>query len=278
MQDGRSAVSDRLEPVSVGNEGGASPFVFICDHASNFLPAEYGTLGLPEAALDRHIAWDPGALPVARALSKSLDAALVASRVSRLAIDCNRPLDSPDLILPVSEDTVIPGNLDLSPAEREGRIALSWRPFHDAVSGVVERRLKAGRATWLVSVHSFTPVYKGVARPWQVGILHDDDTRLSGPLTAALQARGDIVVGDNQPYSPADRVYFTLERHARSRGLPCVMIEIRNDEIRDEAGQGRWGKLLADMLAGIAVQGDAMSLVAGSRRAAGTASRRGMVG
>lgn len=277
MQDGRSAASSRFEPVSIGNEGGSSPFVFICDHASNFLPAEYGALGLPKAALERHIAWDPGALPVAQALSKSLDAALVASRVSRLAIDCNRPLDAPDLILPVSEDTPIPGNRDISPAERVGRIALSWQPFHDALSGLIEQRLKAGRETWLVSIHSFTPVYKGVARPWQIGILHDDDTRLSGPLTAALEVRGDIVVGDNQPYSPADRVYFTLERHARSRSLPCVMIEIRNDEIRDETGQGKWGKLLADMLARIAVPGGAMSPAGRSRRAA-TASRRGMVG
>lgn len=244
MQDHRPAASGRLEPVRISNEGGRSPFVFVCEHASNFLPPQYGTLGLPAEAMLQHIAWDPGALPVAKALSARLDAALIESRVSRLAIDCNRPLDAVDLIPALSETTVIPDNENLTVVEREARVALSWRPFHDALAALVDRRLKAGRETWLVSIHSFTPVYRGVSRPWQIGILHDSDTRLSTPMIAALEALGDVVVGDNEPYSPADRVYFTLERHARSRGLPCAMIEIRNDEIRDEPGQSRWAELL----------------------------------
>lgn len=251
MQDGQSAGSGRFEPVSVSNEGGSSAFVFLCDHASNFLPAEYGTLGLPAAAMERHIAWDPGALPVARTLSKRLDAALVESRVSRLAIDCNRPLDAPDLISPISENTLVPGNQDLSQAEREERIALSWQPFHEAVSGLVDRRLRAGRETWLVSIHSFTPIYKGVSRPWEIGVIHDSDDRLATPLIAELKAPKRFNVGVNQPYSPGDRVYFTLERHGRSRGLPCAMIEIRNDEISGEMEQRKWAELLARILGSI---------------------------
>lgn len=244
------------QAVKVTNSGGASPFVIVCDHASNALPAGFGRLGLADEDFHRHIAWDPGALPVAQRLAASLDAALVESCVSRLVIDCNRPLEAHDLIPAVSETTVIPGNENLGPAERERRVAASWRPFHDAIARLVEDRLAAGRDTWLVSVHSFTPVYKGVSRPWQIGIIHDDDTRLAAPMIAALQKQAGLKVGVNEPYSPADRVYFTLERHARSRGLPCAMIEIRNDEIRDQPGQHRWADLLAGLFAGLAEQAE----------------------
>lgn len=237
--------------VRVVNRAGSSPYLLVCDHASNWLPSEYGTLGLPQADMLRHIAWDPGALPVAEEMSARLDATLVAAGVSRLAIDCNRPLDAPDLIPPVSETTVIAANAGLSEAARAARIALSWQPFHDTIEKIVEERAAAGQATFIVSIHSFTPVYKDVVRPWEIGILHDDDERLSAPLIEALTATGRYTVGDNQPYSPADRVYFTLERHARSRGLPCAMIEIRNDEIADPAGQHRWAELLSRHLAGI---------------------------
>ena len=238
-------------PVRVTNRQGASPFVLVCEHASNFVPTGFGTLGLEVSELSRHIAWDPGALAVARLMAKSLDAVLVHSCVSRLVIDCNRPLDAPDLITAISEATIIPGNADLSPADRDLRIALAWRPFHDAVEGVIEERLARGMEVRLVTIHSFTPVYHGKSRPWQIGIIHDDDSRLAAPLTAALQKRGGLNVGVNEPYSPADRVYFTHELHARPRGLPCVMIEIRNDEIGDEGGQRRWGGLIASILSDI---------------------------
>ena len=174
-----------------------------------------------------------------------LDAALVEAGMSRLVIDCNRPLDAPDLIPQVSETTVIPGNAG---ADRSRSAPSASRcpgnPFTTPSRRCVDERVAAGRETWLVSIHSFTPVYKGVARPWQIGIIHDDDERLSAPLIGELEALKGFTVGDNEPYSPADRVYFTLERHARSRGLPCAMIEIRNDEIADEAGQAKWAELL----------------------------------
>jgi len=247
MEKARPASLAPSETARVTNPGGSSPFVFTCDHASNFLPAEFGTLGLPAEALSRHIAWDPGALPVASRMAEALDATLIETRVSRLVIDCNRPLDAPDLVPPVSETTAIPGNSNLSDKQRAARIDLVWRPFHDTIAEVVERRLARGQETRLVSVHSFTPVYKGKSRPWHIGIIHDDDRRLATPLVAALQRLAGVAVGVNEPYSPADRVYFTLERHARSRGLACAMIEIRNDEIAGETGQRKW----ADLLTGI---------------------------
>lgn len=243
-----------VQAVRVTNAGGASPFVIVCDHASNALPSGFDRLGLTAEDFTRHIAWDPGALPVAQRLAAALDAALIESCVSRLIIDCNRPLEAHDLVPALSETTVIPGNENLSPAERERRISVSWRPFHDTISALVEQRVAAGRDTWLVSIHSFTPVYKGFSRPWQIGIIHDDDTRLAAPMIAALQRHAGLTVGVNEPYSPADRVYYTLERHARSRGLPCAMIEIRNDEIRDQPGQKRWAEMLAGLFAGLVEQ------------------------
>ncbi|MDX8520125.1 N-formylglutamate amidohydrolase [Mesorhizobium dulcispinae] len=247
MEKARPASLAASETVRVTNPGGSSPFVLTCDHASNFLPAEFGTLGLPAEDLSRHIAWDPGALPVASRMADALDATLVETCVSRLVIDCNRPLDAPDLVPPVSETTAIPGNAGLSEKQRAARVDLAWRPFHDTVARLIDERLARGQETWLVSVHSFTPLFKGKSRPWHIGVIHDDDRRLAAPLISALQRLAGVTVGVNEPYSPADRVYFTLERHARSRGLACAMIEIRNDEISGETGQRKW----ADLLTGI---------------------------
>jgi predicted N-formylglutamate amidohydrolase len=248
---GLARLDAEREPVEVYNPRGASPYVLVCDHASNRIPAGYGSLGLSEDALSSHVAWDPGAEPVARIMAEALDAVLVSSTVSRLVVDCNRPLDAPDLMPALSETTVIPGNRDLSTKEREARVAMAHAPFHAAIEAVVEARLAAGRPTRIVSVHSFTPVYRGVARPWHVGILHDDDERLSLPMISALTSMEGVTVGDNQPYAPADRVYYTLERHARSRELPCAMIEIRNDAIADADGQDLWAARLAGILSGI---------------------------
>jgi len=260
---------DGLAPTDaakVTNRRGASPFVIVCDHASNFVPEEYGTLGLDRAELTRHIAWDPGALPVARRMADMLDATLVESCISRLIIDCNRPLDAADLIWEVSETTEVPGNRGLGADERARRVALAHRPYHDLIDAVVAERSKAGRATALIAVHSFTPVYKSVPRPWQIGIIHDDDARLAAPIIAALK-KTDAIVGVNEPYSPADRVYYTLERHARSRGLPCVMIEIRNDEIAEEKGQALWGDRLGGILADLAGSPEYQEQEAGTAKA-----------
>ena len=251
----RTNIADFV-PASVSNHMGAGQFIVVCDHASNHIPAKFGTLGLRPQDLARHIAWDPGALGVAAELARLLDAPLAESRVSRLIVDCNRPLDAPDLISPLSETTEIPGNRELDAAAWEERIAISHRPFHAAVEGLIEDRLAAGLGCQMIAVHSFTPVYRGISRSWHIGVIHDDDERLSRPLIAALRMQADIEVGDNQPYSPADRVYYTLERHGRSRGLACVMIEVRNDEIATPEQQRSWAERLAPMLRDAALSGE----------------------
>ena len=256
MDRARLAPHNPSDVVRTTNRRGRSPLVLICDHASNFIPRQFGTLGLTPRDLTRHIAWDPGAAPVARRMATALDAVLIESRVSRLVIDCNRALDAPDLIPAISETTLIPGNARLTNEDRAGRIALAYEPFHAKIDAVVSERLSEGRDTRLISIHSFTPVYKQVARPWHVGVLHDEDRRLAAPLISALRVLNGVVVGDNEPYSPADRVYHTLERHARSRGLPCVMIEIRNDEISATAGQRKWGDLLTGIFSDLEPERD----------------------
>lgn len=236
------------QAVRVDNPGGGSPYLLVCDHASNFIPAEFGALGLPAADLERHIAWDPGALPVAQGLAEMLDATLVHSGISRLVIDCNRPLGADNLIWTVSEGTVIPGNQNLDAMARQRRIDLAYTPFHDAIDATIRDRLARGQETRVVSIHSFTPVYYSVERPWHIGVIHDFDERLAGPLISHLREIDGIAVGVNEPYSPADNVYFTLEKHARSRQLACAMIEIRNDEIGDAASQLLWAQRLAGFM------------------------------
>ncbi|MBD8892234.1 N-formylglutamate amidohydrolase [Roseibium litorale] len=235
-------------PVKTLNEAGTGPFVLVCDHASNRVPPGYGTLGLSEADLKAHIAWDPGALGVAQALSRLTNSPLVHSNISRLIIDCNRDTSAPDLIPPVSELTVVPGNQGLDEAERERRIALSHTPFHAAIDALIEKRLADGRQTAIISIHTYTPIYKGIARPWEIGLIYDTDASLAEPALAALKADAGLTVGDNEPYSPADGVYYTLKHHGQDRGLKSLMIEIRNNEVATPEAELEWAERLAPVL------------------------------
>ena len=172
------------------NADGSSPFVLVCDHASNRIPARYGDLGLTPAQRLSHIAWDPGALAVSRQLSDLLDAPLVQSTVSRIIIDCNRELDAPDLIWTLSEATRIAANENIDPEERQYRIDHFHRPYHASIETLLEARRHAGQDTILVCMHSFTPVYHGVARPWPIGLIHGVDTAYTTALYDALKAVG----------------------------------------------------------------------------------------
>jgi predicted N-formylglutamate amidohydrolase len=242
-------VANDWHPVRVSNPDGRSQFVILCDHASNHIPDGFGTLGLDPDDLQKHIAWDPGALGVSQAMSRELDAPLIESCVSRLIIDCNRPLNAPDLVPSLSEVTTIPGNVDLDEAAKLQRVALSHKPYHAAIERLADERASDGLPDPVyVAVHSYTPVYRGVTRPWHIGIIHDDDDRVAAPLIAGLQALSEFNVGINEPYSPADRVYYTLERHASALGLPAVMIEIRNDLITTAQEEKAWGGLLSGLL------------------------------
>lgn len=235
-------------PVVAENPEGTGPFVIVCDHASNRIPADFSSYAFEEDSLLTHIAWDPGALGVARRLSQQLDAPLLWPDVTRLVIDCNRAPDAESLIVTMSEGRDVPANRGLSEEERARRLDFIHVPYHAAIDAALARRHAARLPTALIAVHSYTPVFLGRARPWQVGIVFDHDRRLADLLVQGLKADPSLSVGVNEPYAPADQVYYTVARHAGRWRLPGVMIEIRNDEIAAAAGQLRWGERLADLL------------------------------
>lgn len=237
--------AEHLPPVVTINAAGTSPFVLVCDHASNRIPQRLGDLGLTPHQRLMHIAWDPGALAVAMRLTELLDAPLVQSTISRLVIDCNRDHNAIDLIPVISERTDIPANVGLPQAERDYRIAAYHQPFHDAIDELIEQRRQAGVQTILVTVHSFTPVYKEVPRPWPIGLIHGQEERFTHALDAALRAdEPRLNVGWNEPYSARNGVTFTLEHHGDGRSLDCTMIEIRHDEILEMPGVEAWARRL----------------------------------
>ena len=233
--------------VTAVNEGGASPYVLLCEHASNHIPASYAGLGLGPRDLGRHIAWDIGAADLARGLSRRLDAPLFLSGYSRLLIDCNRPPGAPTSIPVRSEDTDIPGNLDLPSGERARREAMCFRPFHAAVARLLDRRASEGKRTIVVGVHSFTPVFLGVARPWLAGVLYARAERFGRAVVARLAADlGPDLVGDNEPYriEPEEHDY-TVPVHGDARGLDAALLEVRQDLITTEDEAEAWAARLA---------------------------------
>ena len=236
-------------PVEVVNPEGRGDVVLVCEHAANRIPAALGTLGLDEAQLRTHIAWDPGAAAVARHISAAMDAPLVLARFSRLVYDCNRPPAAPGAMPSRSEIHVIPGNADLGECERRARVEEIYLPFRRRVSGLLDQRRAAGRRSVLVTVHSFTPVYAGTTREVDLGILHDADSRLADELIRIEERRGDLVVRRNAPYGPLDGVTHTLEEHALARGLLNAMLEIRNDLIEDAASREAMAARLSRLIA-----------------------------
>jgi predicted N-formylglutamate amidohydrolase len=242
---------DEVAPLGVqnGDRGDdRSPFLIICDHAGRLIPRSLGALGLPAGELERHIAWDIGAGGVARRLGAALGAHTVWQRYSRLVIDCNRPLDAPDSVARRSENTVIPGNQDVGPAAAEERARAIFHPYHDEIRRTLDRRQAEGSLTVLVAMHSFTPVFLEVPRPWHVGVLYNRDSRVARPLLQALRDEGDLVVGDNQPYAVGDLTDYSVVNHGEGRRIPHVEIEIRQDLIADERGQEAWAKRFARLL------------------------------
>lgn len=244
--DAIASTTRTIPPVRTINPDGRSPFVIVCDHASNRLPEEYGDLGLSQIDRLRHIAWDPGALAVSLRLVELLDAPLIHSTVSRLVVDCNRWHDAPDLIPAVSEDTEIPGNRNVGANERARRIADFHDPFHRAIDTVLDGRAGEGRETVLIAMHSFTPVYRGVARPWPIGLVHGVDTTYTAAVRAALRAEEPALnIGWNEPYAALAGLTYTLEHHGDGRGLRSTMIELRHDGILEPEGVAYWSGLLA---------------------------------
>jgi predicted N-formylglutamate amidohydrolase len=239
---------DEPPPVVVERPGGASPLVLVADHAGRRLPRALGGLGLAPADLERHIAYDIGIAPVARVVARTLDAPLVAQTYSRLAIDCNRPTHAPSSIPRVSETTEIPGNRDLTAAAREARIAGLFRPYHDAIAAILDARARRGQLTALIAMHSFTPVYMGASRPWELGLLYNRDARLGRRALELLAHDGTLMVGDNLPYKVDDETDYTLPVHGEQRGLAHLGIEIRQDLIAESVGQEHWSERIAALL------------------------------
>ena len=239
---------DAPAAVTLHNPDGASPFVLLCEHASNFIPAEYAALGLPAAELGRHIAWDIGAAVLARKLSARLDAPLFVAGYSRLLIDLNRPLRASSSIPELSEATPIPGNLGIDAAERARREAAWFTPFHDAVAALLDARAAAGHDTAVIGVHSFTPTYLRVSRPWHAGILHGAATRFGTALVRALAEDPGLVIGDNEPYRIEPEYDYTVPIHGDARGLDAVLLEVRQDLLADDAGCEAWASRLAAAL------------------------------
>jgi len=217
--------------------------VLICDHASNRIPLSLGDLGLgPELLMD-HIAWDPGAAAVARVLSEILDAPLVLSAYSRLVIDCNRPLESPESIAERSAGIEVPGNRGLTSSQRRQRVDEVFKPYHRAIGALLDAR--SARSSLLLSIHSFTPHLGGVRRPWAIGVANRRDRRLAGRLVQALRDSGIGLVGDNEPYGIDDAYDYSLPNHGERRGIAHAMLEIRQDGLRDPEDARLWAERLA---------------------------------
>ncbi len=227
---------------------GRSNFVIVVDHASARIPRRLSDLGLPASELARHIAWDIGALAVAKRMSEALDAPLIAQNYSRLVIDCNRDPAVASSIPLISESSEIPGNVALSAAEKEARRVEIFEPYHARIRALLDERAAARRPTLLVAQHSMTDSYKGVRREMHAAILYNRDRRFAGLMLEALRKDPALNVADNQPYFVSDETDFTVPRHGEARGLPHVEIELRQDLIGHEAGQIEWAARLTRAL------------------------------
>ena len=240
---------DEFEPVERTAGALDAGVLLLCDHARNDLPLGYGTLGLPAEALERHIAYDIGARWLMVRLAERLNAPALLSTFSRLLIDPNRGADDPTLVMRYSDGAVIAGNARADEAEIDRRIRLYWQPYRDAVQATTEAMLATGRAPAIVSIHSFTPDWRGFQRPWKVGVLYDDDARLASALLRELADGLEAhEIGDNEPYSGGLKG-DTIDAVAISRGLPNVLIEVRQDLIANPEAARDWGDRLARWIA-----------------------------
>ena len=235
---GETAVNEAFRQIGTPTPGG---IVAICDHASNFVPADID-LGIAPGLLEKHVAWDIGAAGVTERLAREHGIPAHLAAISRLVCDLNREEDAPALVPHASDGHAIPGNLfDL--AEREERIERFFRPYHEGLTAWLE----LAEPALVLSIHSFTPSLESApaARPWEIGILYNDDDR-AARLGIPLFAEAGCVVGDNQPYSGRD-LNATMNRHAEARGRNYLGIELRQDLIADEAGQAKWAALIANV-------------------------------
>lgn len=226
----------------------AYPAVLVCDHAENRIPVRLGQLGVSPLDLETHFAVDIGAGAVTRHMSAALQLPAVLCAYSRLVVDCNRRLDDPTAFALCADDILVPGNQGLTHANRQARADAVYWPYHHAVRAALAALEDQVKAPALIAIHSFTPAWNAVERPWHIGILWDTDPRIPVALMAELGRHPELIVGDNQPYSGKHPHDFTVDYHAEAAGLAHVSIEIRQDLIGHDAGVERWATLLADAL------------------------------
>lgn len=239
---------DEPPPFTEARPQGTSNIVIVVDHASARIPRSLNDLGVPAAELQRHIAWDIGALAVARRVSEALDAPLIAQNYSRLVIDCNRDPNVATSIPTVSEHTGIPGNIDLTEAQKAARRAAIFDPYHERIRALLDARASAGRPTILVAQHSMTDLFKGSRREMHAAVLYNRDRRFAGLVLDRLRGERGLVVGENEPYFLSDATDYTIPVHGERRGLPHVEIEIRQDLLLQEQGQREWATRIAGAL------------------------------
>jgi len=237
------------DAVEIVNPQSIADLILTGDHAGNAVPAALGNLGLPPGELARHIGWDIGAADVARRVARRMDAPAVLARISRLVIDPNRPLGEPESIPAASDGSPIPGNQNLSAADRAARADAYFHPYHEAIDGQIGRLRAAGRLPAVLCMHSFTPQLhvRGTPRPWHIGVMFSYDRMLADFLISAFSARAGVVVGVNEPYSGVTHGY-AQKRHGLAQMLPHAQLEIRQDLIADEAGQEKWAAIVADAM------------------------------
>ncbi len=233
----------------VENASAMGRIVMVCEHASNAMPPPWGDLGLSQDQRRAHIAWDPGALGLMQALAQRLDAVTLHATASRLIYDCNRAPDMAGAMPARSEVHDIPGNAAIAPPERLARTEALYLPFTDALHGLIARRIALGLRPVVITIHSFTPVWHGVPRAVEFGVIHDADPRLARAILVQAQARTDLEAQLNAPYSAADDVTHTLRLHATPYGLPNAMLEIRNDLIATPEAEVAMAERLAPVIA-----------------------------
>ncbi len=241
----KKAIEDEPPVVDVINPRGEGRFVLVCEHASNYIPAEYKNLGLGVKVRNSHVAWDPGALEVAKYISQKLDAPLVTSCVSRLLYDCNRPPAVKSAVSERSENYDIKGNINLTKDKLDERAEKFYFPFRNALSECLGAHSRRVGNTILVTIHTFTPIFQGRSRSLKIGVLHDSDNRMADGMLSALANLTRLKVERNQPYGPRDGVTHTLKEHGTKRGIANVMLEVRNDLVKTKSQQEEIGELLA---------------------------------
>jgi predicted N-formylglutamate amidohydrolase len=240
--------ADEPKPFLRSRAGGRSHFVIVVDHAGRRIPRRLENLGLADAELERHIAWDIGALAIAERVSRSLDAPLISQVYSRLVIDCNRDPGVPTSIPLVSEATEIAGNRQLSEGDVQARRAEIFTPYHECIAALLDARAAVEKPVILVAQHTMTDTYHGVRRPMHAAVLYNRDRRFAGLVLEMLRRDKSLLIADNEPYFVSDATDYTIPRHGEARGLPHVEIEIRQDLVRDESGQAEWAQRIAGAL------------------------------